>query len=298
VSAMAGTREIKDRIIGVQDTKKITNAMYLISSTKMRKAKEELDKTRPYFEALRSEMKRVFRSVEAAESRYFYKDGAGRSSEGRWGCLVITADKGLAGSYNHNALRAAEALMERHPDTRLFVVGEFGRQYFRRKNIPMEENFGFSAQSPSLQRARAIATHLLEEYDRDDIKRIYIIYTDMKNALSSQTRTSRLLPLHKDHFFAPDFEEAVEDPFEFLPSPEAVLDIVVPSYLSGYIYSAMVDSFCCEQSERMRAMDSANENAEKLLDELSLQYNRLRQGAITREITEISAGARAQKRGK
>lgn len=291
---MAGTKEIKSRIAGVQDTRKITNAMYLIASTKLHKAREELDRTRPYFSALRGEIKRVFRSVESIESRYFFPED--ESVEyGRWGCLVITADKGLAGSYNHNVLRRTEELLAHHPDTRLFVVGEFGRQYFRRKKVEIEGNFLFSAREPSIGRARDIAAKLLHEYDSGSLKKLIIIYTDMENSLSVSTRSVRLLPLHKEHFSAPDFEKEVEAPFEFLPSPGAVLDAVVPSYISGYIYSALVDSFCCEQNERMRAMDSANSNAEKILDELSIQYNRVRQGAITQEITEVSAGAKAQK---
>ena len=292
---MAGTKEIKNHIASVQDTRKITNAMYLIASTKLRKAKAELDKTRPYFTALQAEVKRIFRSLEKTESRYLLPKRNSASTAGCWGCLVISADKGLAGAYNSNALKAAEALMEKHPDTRLFVVGEFGRQYFRRRKTPLEADFNFSSQSPTIERARMIAHRLLELYDRGELSRIYIVYTNMENSFSVESRTFRLLPLHKDHFGAPEGEMEIHTPFEFVPSAEAVLENVIHSYISGFIYSALVDSFCCEQNERMRAMDSANQNAEKILDELSIQYNRLRQGAITQEITEISAGARAQR---
>ncbi len=290
---MPSTKEIKNHISSVQDTRKITNAMYLIASTKLRKAKAELDKTRPYFNALRGEVKRIFRSVEKVESPYL-KSENDSSTNGCWGCLVISADKGLAGSYNHNVLKATEAFLERHSDTRLFVIGEFGRQYFRRRNREIESDFNFSAQNPTKERARIIAEKLLSLYDSGELKRIYIVYSNMSNGLTVESRTTRLLPLHKDHFSAPDFEKEVEQPFEFTPSPEAVLGSIIRSYLSGFIYSALVDSFCCEQNERMSAMDSANRNAEKILDELSVQYNRLRQGAITREITEIAAGAKAQ----
>ena len=295
---MAGTKEIKNRIAGVQDTHKITNAMYLIASTKLQKAKTALDSTTPYFNALKSEIKRIFRSVENIDSRYFFPDDESLADSGTWGCLVISADKGLAGAYNHNVLHRSEELLARHPDMRLFVVGEFGRQYFRRKNIPIEPDFLYSAREPNMGRARDIAGRILEEYDSGALSKLFIVYTDNENSLSVKTRSIRLLPLHKDHFSAPEDERELGSPFEFLPSPAAVLDAVVPSYISGYIYSALVDSFCCEQNERMRAMDSANRNAEKILDELSIQYNRLRQGAITREITEISAGARAQRQNE
>ena len=295
---MAGVKEIKNRISGVQDTRKITNAMYLIASTKLRKAREELEGTRPYFNALRGEIKRIFRSVESIESRYFFPPHEEFLDDEEWGCLVITADKGLAGSYNHNVLRSCEELLKRHPKTRLYVIGEFGRQYFSRKNIAVEPDFFFSAQDPSIDRARTMASILMDRYDRGEIRKLYIVYTDLENSLSVATKVSRLLPLHKDHFFRPEDEQDVYSPFEFVPSPGAVLDAVVPSYVSGYIYSALVDSFCCEQNERMRAMDSANQNAEKILDKLSIEYNRVRQGAITGEIIEISAGARAQKHSK
>ncbi len=292
---MASTKQIKNHISSVQDTRKITKAMYLIASTKLRKAKAELDKTLPYFSALRGEVKRIFRSVEGSNSPYLQSREESASTEGCWGCLVITADKGLAGAYNHNALKATEAFLKRHPNTRLFVVGEFGRQYFRRRKREIEEDFSFSAQSPTIEGARLMAHSLLRLYDRGELKRIYIVYSNMAKGFVVESRTTRLLPLHKDHFSAPDFEKDVATPFEFLPSPEAVLERVIHSYLSGFIYSALVDSFCCEQNERMSAMDSATRNADKIMDELSIQYNRLRQGAITQEITEIAAGAKAQK---
>lgn len=292
---MASTKQIKNHIASVQDTRKITKAMQLIASTKLRKAKEELDKTLPYFNALRGEVKRIFRSVEGTNSPYLASVQESADTSGCWGLLVITADKGLAGTYNQNALKAAEAFLRRHSDTRLFVVGEYGRQFFKRKGIATEPDFLFSAQSPTIERARHMAHSLLRLYDRKELKKIYIVYSNLSKGLDVESRTTRLLPLHKDHFSAPNFEKEVAEPFEFIPSEEEVLSRVIHSYLSGFIYSALVDSFCCEQSERMRAMDSATRNADKILDELSLQYNHQRQSAITQEITEISAGARAQK---
>ena len=150
---MASTKEIKDRIESVRDTQKITNAMYLIASTKLRKARAELDRTRPYFDALRSEIKRVFRTVEGVESRYFYP-GDDHPLRGTYAYLVITADKGLAGMYNQNVLREAQRLLNEHADAKLFVVGEYGRQYFAHHQIPVERSFLYTAQNPTMQRAR------------------------------------------------------------------------------------------------------------------------------------------------
>ena len=292
---MAGTKEIKAHMESVQETRKITNAMYLIASTKLRRARQELDNTRPYFEALRGEIKRIFRTANDVDSRYFFPTGDDTPLEGTYGCLVITADKGLAGAYNQNAIRRALELLEQHPDTKLFVVGEYGRRYFAQRQIPIEHSFLYTAQNPTMARAREISALLLDGYDRGELKQIFVVYTDMASAMSFQSRSTRLLPFHRTYFAPPDGERAVTEPFEFLPSVTAVLDSMMASYVSGFIYSALIDSFCCEQNARMTAMDSANQNAEGLLGELSLQYNRVRQSGITQEITEISAGAAAQR---
>ena len=151
---MASIKEIKTHIESVRDTRKITNAMYLIASTKLRRAKAELDATRPYFNALRGEIKRIFRTAGKVESRYFYPEDGEEPPHGTFACLVITADKGLAGAYNQNAIREAEKLLADHPDTKLFVVGEYGRRYFVAHGTPVEHSFPYTAQKPTMQRAR------------------------------------------------------------------------------------------------------------------------------------------------
>ena len=298
---MAGTKEIKDHIDSVQETKKITSAMYLIASTKLRKARQELDNTRPYFEALRREIKRIFRTVggEAVDSPYFYPMEGEPPLDKPNACLVITADKGLAGAYNQNAIKEALKLLDTHPDTKLYVVGEYGRRFFASHSIPIEHSFLYTAQNPTMARAREISALLLDGFEKDELDKIYVVYTDMGNGMDFQARCTRVLPFHRTHFADSALvEPPVTTPFEFLPSVQAVLDSMMPSYVSGFIYSALIDSFCCEQQARMTAMDSANQNAEKLLGDLSLEYNRVRQSAITQEITEISAGARAQRQKK
>ena len=291
---MASTREIKDRIESVRQTQKITSAMYLISSTKLRRAREDLEHTRPYFTALQAEIKRIFRTSSDIHSRYFYPPNEDDIKGGPYACLVITADKGLAGAYNLNAVKETMAVLADHPGCKLFVVGEYGRHYFAQHHIPIEQSFLYTAQNPTLQRAREISAILLEGFNRGDWKKIYIVYTDMASALASTAKSTRLLPFHRAHFASTD-EDHSSDSFEFVPDMVTVLDNMVESYVSGFIYSALIDSFCSEQNARMTAMDAANENAQRLLDELSLQYNRVRQSAITLEITEVSAGAKAQR---
>ena len=163
---MAGTKEIKDHISSVQETKKITSAMYLIASTKLRKARQELDNTRPYFEALRREIKRIFRTVggEVVDSPYFYPMEGEPPLDKPNACLVITADKGLAGAYNQNAIKEALKLLETHPDTKLYVVGEYGRRFFAARGIPIEHSFLYTAQNPTMAMARDISALLLDGF--------------------------------------------------------------------------------------------------------------------------------------
>lgn len=293
---MATTKEIKTRIKSVKDTQKITNAMYLIASKKMRKAKAELDRTRPYFNAVQSEIKRAFRTCDDVDSRYFYPTNVEKPLEGPSGFLVITADKGLAGAYNQNVIKEALKQMEIHggDGSKLFVVGEYGRQYFLSHNIPVEKSFLYTAQNPNLDRAREITALLLDQYNQGELEKIYVIYTDLESVMKEEAKFERMLPFHRASFYT-DAKDEIHTSFDFLPSVNRLLDAIVPSYLTGYIYSALVDSFCSEQNARMTAMDTASNNATELIDDLSTLYNHVRQGAITQEITEISSGAQAMK---
>ena len=191
------------------------------------------------------------------------------------------------------------ALLDQHPDTKLFVVGEYGRRYFTQHKIPIEHSFLYTAQNPTMARAREISALLLDRFDCGELKKIFVVYTDMESSMSFRARSTRLLPFHRTYFAdTAATEKNVTEPFEFVPGIREVLNSMMPSYVSGFIYSALIDSFCCEQNARMAAMDSANQNAEKLMGELSLQYNRVRQAGITQEITEVSAGAKAQRQKK
>ena len=296
---MASTSEIRRRIGSVRQTQKITHAMYLISQAKLRKAKQDLSNTRPYFDALQNEIGRVFNADSSVESRYLEPVQQPAKEEVlRPACLLITADKGLAGAYNQNAIRQAQQYMADHPDTVLYVVGEYGRRWFAQRNIPIEKSFLYTAQNPTLGRARQIAELLLERYDAGEINAVVVIYTDMKNGLEAVARQAQLLPLHRERFIAAAANTAKDDVYEFIPSPNAVVNNAARSCLTGYIYSALVDSFCSEQSARMTAMNAADQNAEELLKDLSVQFNRARQAAITQEITEVSAGERAQRSKK
>ena len=296
---MASTSEIRRRIGSVRQTQKITHAMYLISQAKLRKAKQELDNTRPYFQALQTEIGRVFNADSSIESRYLTPaDPNAKPLPGVPACLLITADKGLAGAYNQNVIRQGQQLMAEHPGTALYVVGEYGRRWFAQRGVPVEKSFLYTAQNPTLDRARHIAELLLDRFDAGEINSVWVIYTDMKNGLEATVHQAQVMPLHRERFHAAAAAAAGDAVYEFVPSAKAVLDNAARSCLTGYIYSALVDSFCSEQSARMTAMNAADQNAEELLKDLSVQFNRARQAAITQEITEVSAGERAQRSKK
>lgn len=295
---MPSSKELKDRIKSIKDTRKITKTMYLISSTKMRKAKESLDNTRPYFDNLKVQIKRVIRTLKTFDSKYIYPEDIKDFENGTYGLIVITSDKGLAGSYNLNVVKEAVKILEDHKDCKLFAIGSFGKNYFAKRNIPIEKDFVFSAEDPSLDEAREIAINILEEYDRGRLKKIFLIYTNMVNSFSSQAVSMRLLPFHRDYFDDKKEEEekTIKNEFTFYPSLDAILEPLITSYIVGIIYGALVDSYSAEQNARMNAMSSAIENADDLLGNLQIQYNRLRQGQITEKIIEISVGAQAQKK--
>ena len=293
---MASAKEIQDRMRSIKDTLKITNAMYMISSSKLKKSKKMLADTEPYFYTLQSEMSRILRHLPDMNSIYFKTNAEIPERKRKAGYIVITADKGLAGSYNHNILKLAEEELEKRDDYKLFVLGELGRHYFEQKGINIDKQFHFVVQDPSLSRARRIAEDLLKLYHENQLDELYIIYTTMVNAMQEEAQVAQLLPLKKTDFKIP---VPIDIPLEGLalkPSAEEVMDHIVPNYVVGFVYGALVEAFSCEQNARMMAMEGATNSAKQMLKELDIEYNRARQAAITQEITEVIAGAKSQKK--
>lgn len=295
---MASAKEIQDRMRSIKDTLKITNAMYMISSSKLKKSKKMLADTEPYFYTLQSEMSRILRHLPDMNSIYFKTNAEIPERKRKAGYIVITADKGLAGSYNHNILKIAEEELAKRDDHKLFVLGELGRHYFEQKGINIDKQFHFVVQDPSLSRARRIAEDLLKLYHENQLDELYIIYTTMVNAMQEEAQVAQLLPLKKTDFKIP---VPIDIPLEGLalkPSAEEVMDHIVPNYVVGFVYGALVEAFSCEQNARMMAMEGATNSAKQMLKELDIEYNRARQAAITQEITEVIAGAKSQKKKK
>ncbi len=291
---MANTREIRSRIKSIQDIMKITNAMYLISSSKLKKAKKSLAATKPYFEALQATISDILVRVPQISSEYFNLRDEIEPSNRKIGFLVVTADKGLAGAYNHNVIKRAEEEMKKlGGQNKLFVIGQVGRQYFSRKGYSIHEDFLYTAQNPNLYRAGDIARELIDLYKARELDDVYVVYTKMITAMKSEVQLDKLLPLERK-----EFEQRTSGYLQanFDPSPEAVMKQLVPNSIKGLLFGVLVEAFSSEQNARMTAMEAATKSAKDMLKSLGLQYNRARQAAITQEITEVVSGARSLKK--
>lgn len=325
---MANTKEIQNRISSIQDTMKITRAMYMMSSMKLRKAKQKLEDTLPFFESTQRAIAETMAHFPDIRSIYFdnrIKDE--QETVKKKGYIVMTGDKGMAGAYNHNAIKEASALIEdpKSEDYTMFVVGEVGRAFFIGQGYHVDENFRFSANNPSIHRARVITEYIIDLYLKEELDEVYIIYTKMLNSIAEETNVERILPFKPHKSMQAEFEmklagvkkredeahhieslnsyeeEAMEtgdDWYEFYPSPRRVLERLVYNFVTGFTYGALVECSASEENARMLAMQSATDNAEAILHELSIEYNRVRQAAITQEITEVIGGAKALKKKK
>lgn len=292
---MANIREIQSRINSVKDTMKITNAMYMISSSKMTHARKKLADTEPYFYALQGEISRILRHVPDLEHPFFDMREKIPQEERKIGTIVVTADKGLAGAYNHNVVKLAEEILARPGHHKLYIVGELGRHYFAKHGVEIENSFQYTVQKPTMHRARDISSVLIDEFRHGELDEIHIVYTRMENSVQAEAETLRLLPLERSSFNEMKMPLNVHrEAIALYPSVEAVMKAIVPNYITGMIYGCLVEAYASEHNARMMAMKSATDSAQSLIKELSVIYNRARQAAITQEITEVCSGARAQ----
>ncbi|SHJ40285.1 ATP synthase F1 subunit gamma [Hespellia stercorisuis] len=294
---MANTKEIQTRINSVKETMKITNAMYMISSSKLRQARQKLADTEPYFYALQGEIARILRHVPELTHPYFDKREGVEPEQRKIGSIVVSADKGLAGGYNHDIVKLEEELLTMPGEHKLFVLGELGRHYFAKHDVGIDMNFQYVVQKPSMHRARNISSTILEAFNKGELDEVYIVYTRMENSMESKTEKVKLLPLETTDFKIMRMPlNMYREEIELYPSADSVMNSIVPNYITGMIYGCLVESYSSEQNARMMAMQSATDSAKKIIKELSVLYNRARQNAITQELTEVVSGANAQKR--
>lgn len=290
---MANMREIKERIGSIKDIMKITNAMYLISSSKLKKARAGLERTEPYFDGIQYTIQHILSHTEHFEHPFFDNGREKPENEKMYGYIIVTGDKGLCGAYNHNIVRLAENELDKHENTTLFMVGTVGRSYFERTGRNVDLEFLHTAQDPALYRARRIQETVTELFLKGRLDEVRVIYTDMEKNVEVP-KVIKLLPLDREDF--KENEEARHDIAVFKPSPQEVLDTLVPNYIKGVMFGVLTEAFCAEQNARMTAMDSATTSAGEMISQLTLDYNRARQAAITQEITEIVGGAGSQRK--
>ena len=285
---MPSTKLLKERIESIQDTMKITNAMYLISSSKLRKARQNYQNVQPYFTRMRDTISRVVPHLPEEPVHPFFH--VREVAHPKRAYIVLTADKGMAGAFNQNLLKFLRATAGDDPDAKFYVIGQTGYRALLHKDPRLVEEFQYGATAPTLQRARDITVDAIEDFKAGNLDEIYLIYTKIQNALTSEPVLVRLLPLDRAHLQpAP---KGLGDPrgeVEMFPDAWTVFEQTAPIYMHGMIFGAMTESFCAEQSARMTAMKSAA----GMIHDLQLEYNRTRQGSITQEITEIIGGAAA-----
>ena len=292
---MAGISNLQNRMKSVRDTRKITNAMYLIASAKMNRARQDLELSRPHFLASQAIIADLLAHLPDIAHPYI-GDTLTAARPGKTAYLVVSGDKGLAGAYNMNVLKQLSALDLNPERAVLYTIGEVGYHSALNRGDPVDESMHFPSQDPNITRARELSAQLCARYLSGELSEIYVLYTTL-DKLNTAPVCRRLLPLYHSDFTAFALPDDGKPPV-YLPGPQEILDTVVPNYITGFLFGMMVESFCAELDARMVAMKSATDNADEMLEQLTLDCNRARQEAITQEITEISSGARAQKKGE
>lgn len=281
------TKEIKSRIKGVSSTKQITKAMELVSSSKLKRARKSLERSRPYYNTVLENIQDILTFEKNIKHPLLDNREVETSLY-----IVLSADRGLAGGYNSSIMRLVEdTIKESEHDSKLITIGTKARDYFSRRNYDISETFIGISEAPDFYHARRIGEKALELYEGKEVDEINIVYTHFVSTLTQEPKILRLLPSEEVEKESENKRVVVE----FEPSPEEVLSYLIPKYVQSSIYGALIESSASEQAARRMAMDAATENAEEIIEELEVSFNRARQAAITMEISEIVSGADALK---
>ncbi|MGO1368651.1 ATP synthase F1 subunit gamma [Senegalia sp. (in: firmicutes)] len=285
--AKESMQDIKRRIKSVGSTKQITNAMELVSSSKLKKARKRLAKTEPYFLTVSRSIKDILATSRGISHPMLEK----REVKNR--CyIIVTSDRGLCGGYNVNIIKKVESDLESKENTKMITIGQKGRSHFNRRNYHVKGSFVNISEDPTFMDATQIGNMALKLYEKGEVDEVNIAYTQFKSTINHEPTILKLLPAES---IAKEDTEGKRILTEYEPSPEVVLDYLIPKYIRSTIYGAMIESSASEQGARRMAMESATENAQEMIDDLNLKYNRARQAAITQEIAEIVGGAEALK---
>ncbi len=286
---MAGGREIKTKIKSVQNTRKVTRALEMVSASKIRKAQERMKGSRPYARL----MTQLIGHIAKANSEYTHPFMAEHAAIKRVGYIIVSSDRGLAGGLNSQMFRKILLDMrewqEKGCEIDLVCIGQKAATFFRRLNVSMIGSVTHLGEKPRLDQLIGVSKVMLDSYSVGTLDRVFLCYNDFINTMTQKPRLDQLLPLPPSESLQTRFDWD----YIYEPSPEVVLDHVMTRYVESLIYQALLENIASEHAARMVAMKSASDNANKLIDTLQLIYNKARQAAITQEISEIVGGAAA-----
>ena len=279
-------RSIKRRKGSIQSTQQITKAIKLVSTVKLQRAKGRAEKSKAYFECMYATVKSVLAKAGFINHPYLKPGESSKKA-----VIVITSNRGLAGGYNSNVIKLITKGDFKKEDIKIYAIGRKGKDAFTRYGYDIVKDYSDVIEEPVYADAMRIGNDLLDAFAKGEIGEIYLAYTAFKNTVSHIPTLLKLLPVEA----GAEVEEADDDKalMNFEQDEEEALNLLIPKYITSLIYGGMVEAVASENGARMQAMDSATSNAEEMIEKLSLQYNRARQGSITQELTEIIAGAEA-----
>ena len=285
---MASMRDIKRRKSSIQSTQQITKAMKLVSTVKLQRAKQRAEQSKAYFDCMYETVTSMLAKTGNLEHPYL-KAGASDKKA----VIVITSNRGLAGGYNSNVVKLITRGDFRKEDIQIYAVGKKGKDTFVRLGYAIAEDDSDIIEDPAYVDAMALSKKLLDSFAAGEIGEIYLAYTSFKNTVVHEPKLLKLLPVEAAETEEDGDKSESKAMMNFEPEDDEALDLIIPKYITSLIYGGLVESHASENGARMQAMDSATSNAEEMIDDLSLMYNRARQGSITQELTEIIAGANA-----
>jgi F-type H+-transporting ATPase subunit gamma len=291
-------QDIKRRIKSVNSTKQITHAMELVASAKLRKSRELAEGRRPYFEAMIESMGRIVEKSGSTRNVFMNQREVKKVAY-----IVITGDKGLAGGYNVNVAKLVEDHVANKEDAVIYAVGSRGRDHFRNRDYNIQGEYLGISERPNFFNAREVTAVVMEGFKNGEYDEVYIAYTKFISTISQHASLMKLLPLSVEDLKPVKKAEVVENEGKskdltvmlYEPEPEELLTYLIPNFVSSTVYGSMIESAASEQGARRTAMESATTNANEMIDALTLKFNRVRQAAITQEISEIVSGAEALK---
>ena len=281
-------KEIKTRIKSVESTKQITKAMELVSSSKFRKAKERAESARPYFNTLYNTVQDIAKNTSNSRNVFLKERKVNNVCY-----IVIAGDRGLAGGYNSNILKAVIA-HNKLGTGKVITVGKKAKEALSKRGYEVIDYIE-SVEKCAYEDANRVAQTAMEAYKNGEVDEVNLVYTEFISALSQEPKIVKLLPVTIDNTNTEKEVKKGKAAVQYLPSADAVLGYVLPKYVSGSVYGAIAESFASEQAARRTAMESATDNANEMISKLELVYNRARQAAVTQEISEIVGGAAAAK---